>query len=76
MDIKKVLNFIGDKNPKYSLENQVYIIPSLIQFIDNPSEQVQMEALNNYPYAIYNILAKGLQTQKILDLYKQKLDFT
>jgi hypothetical protein len=40
--LKNILTKIGETNPKYDLEKQVYKNGKLIQFIDNPSEKVQL----------------------------------
>ncbi|NBU81284.1 MAG: hypothetical protein EBS55_06520 [Flavobacteriaceae bacterium] len=40
--IKNILTKIGQINPKYSLENQVYNFGKLIQFIPNPSEDMKL----------------------------------
>lgn len=40
--IQKILTKIGEINPKYSLEQQVYNFGELIQFIPNPSEDVKL----------------------------------
>ena len=43
--LKNILTKIGETNPKYTLEKQVYNVGELIQFIDNPSEEVQLAAV-------------------------------
>ena len=43
--LKNILTKIGEVNPKYTLDKQVYNVGDLIQFIDNPSEEVQLAAV-------------------------------
>jgi len=50
--LKNILTKIGKVNPKYGLEKQVYNNGELIQFIDNPSEEVQLAAVKKDPYLI------------------------
>ena len=50
--LKNILTKIGEVNPKYNLEKQVYNVGELIQFIDNPSETVQLAAVEEYPFSI------------------------
>ena len=50
--LKNILTKIGKTNPKYDLDKQVYNVGDLIQFIDNPSEKVQLAAVKEYPYSI------------------------
>ena len=51
MNPKKIFDFIGKKNPKYELENisKTKIIPELLKFIDNPSEELQLDVINENP---------------------------
>jgi hypothetical protein len=50
--LKNILTKIGEVNPKYTLEKQVYNVGDLIQFIDNPSEEVQLAAVKENGYSI------------------------
>ena len=43
--LKNILTKIGEVNPKYDLEKQVYNNGELIQFIDNPSEEMKQAAM-------------------------------
>ena len=43
--LKNILTKIGEVNPEYNLEKQVYNVGGLIQFIDNPSEKVGLAAV-------------------------------
>jgi hypothetical protein len=50
--LKNILTKIGEVNPKYDLDKQVYNVGDLIQFIDNPSEEVQLTAVKDDPFSI------------------------
>jgi hypothetical protein len=50
--LKNILTKIGEVNPKYTLDKQVYNNGKLIQFIDNPSETVQLAVVKKDPYSI------------------------
>ena len=50
--LKNILIKIGETNPKYTLEKQVYDNGELIQFIDNPSEEVQLAAVKKFGNSI------------------------
>jgi DNA-dependent RNA polymerase auxiliary subunit epsilon len=50
--LKNILIKIGEVNPKYNLGKQVYNNGELIQFIDNPSEEVQLAAVKENGYSI------------------------
>jgi hypothetical protein len=50
--LKNILTKIGEVNPKYTLDKQVYNNGDLIQFIDNPSEEVQLSAVKENGYSI------------------------
>jgi len=50
--LKNILTKIGEVNPKYDLDKQVYNVGDLIQFIDNPSEEVQLAAVEKDPRVI------------------------
>jgi hypothetical protein len=50
--LKNILIKIGETNPKYDLEKQVYKNGKLIQFIENPSEEVQLAAVKENGYSI------------------------
>ena len=43
--LKNILTKIGETNPKYILDKQVYNVGKLIQFIDNPSEEMKQVAM-------------------------------
>ena len=43
--LKNILTKIGEVNPKYTLDKQVYNVGELIQFIDNPSEEMKQAAM-------------------------------
>ena len=49
---KNILTKIGETNPKYTLDKQVYNFGDLIQFIDNPSEEVQLTAVKEISYSL------------------------
>ena len=53
--LKNILIKIGEVNPQYSLEKQLYNNGELIQFIDNPSEKVQLVAVAEDGYSIQYI---------------------
>jgi hypothetical protein len=54
--IKNILTKIGEINPKYSLEQQVYNFGELIQFIPNPSEDMKLAAeIQKDPFRIIEI---------------------
>jgi hypothetical protein len=53
--LKNILTKIGQINPKYDLEKWVYNNAGLIQFMDNPSEEVQLAAVKDDPWAIKHI---------------------
>ena len=42
---KNILTKIGEVNPEYTLDKQVYNVGKLIQFIDNPSEEMKQAAM-------------------------------
>jgi hypothetical protein len=50
--LKNILIKIGETNPKYDLDKQVYNVGDLIQFIDNPSEEVQLVAVGEISHSI------------------------
>ena len=50
--LKNILTKIGEVNPKYDLEKQVYNVGKLIQFIHNPSEEVQLVAVKENLFSI------------------------
>jgi hypothetical protein len=50
--LKNILIKIGETNPKYDLEKQVYNVGYLIKFIDHPSERVQLAAVRKNAYSI------------------------
>jgi hypothetical protein len=59
MNPKKIFDFIGEKNPRYELENILDTQPllnhynrHLIQFIDNPSEEFQLVVIERNPRSI------------------------
>ena len=54
-NLKSILTKIGEVNPEYTLEKQVYNNGDLIQFIDNPSEEVQLAAVNTFSSLIQYI---------------------
>ena len=62
MNPKKIFDFIAKKNPKYELENILNNQPRLIQynshliqFIDNPSEEIQLKIIDVNPSLIQYI---------------------
>ena len=67
--LKNILTKIGEINPEYTLEKQVYNVGNLIQFIDNPSETVQLAAVEQDPYSIYYIKNP---TQRVIQLVRSK----
>jgi hypothetical protein len=48
--LKNILTKIGEVNPEYTLDKQVYNVGDLIQFIDNPSEEVQLVVVKKNPH--------------------------
>ena len=50
--LKNILIKIGEVNPEYTLDKQVYNVGELIRFIDNPSETVQIAVIEQDPYSI------------------------
>ncbi|NBP57438.1 hypothetical protein EBU71_13060 [bacterium] len=50
--LKNILTKIGEVNPEYSLDKQVYNVGGLIQFIHNPSQEVQLAAVRRNSYSI------------------------
>ena len=50
--LKNILTKIGEVNPKYTLDKQVYNVGKLIQFIPNPSEEVQLVAVKENLFSI------------------------
>ena len=79
--LKNILTKIGEVNPEYTLDKQVYNNGELIQlaavkqyawaieFIENPSERVQLAAVEKDPYSIQYIQNP---TQKVKQLAKSK----
>ena len=53
--LKNILTKIGEVNPEYTLDKQVYNNGELIQFIDNPSEEVQLAAVKMFGSSIKHI---------------------
>jgi hypothetical protein len=51
-ELKNILIKIGETNPKYTLEKQVYNNGKLIEFIDKPSEKIQLAAVKEKPSTI------------------------
>ena len=43
--LKNILTKIGETNPKYTLDKQVYNFAKLVRFIDNPSEEMKQAAM-------------------------------
>ena len=50
--LKNILTKIGETNPKYTLEKQVYNFGDLIQFIHNPSQELVLEVIKKDPLSI------------------------
>ena len=50
--LKKIFTKIGQINPEYSLEEQVYNKGKLIRFIPNPSEKVGLAAVRKNSFSI------------------------
>jgi hypothetical protein len=50
--LKNILIKIGEVNPEYTLDKQWYNNGELLQFIDNPSEEVQLAAVKKLGYSI------------------------
>jgi hypothetical protein len=50
--LKNILTKIGEVNPKYTLDKQVYNVGVLIQFIDNPSEELQLAVVKKNGWLI------------------------
>ena len=67
--LKNILTKIGEVNPKYDLDKQVYNVGVLIQFIENPSEEVQLAAVNKEPRTIIHIKNP---TQRVIQLVRSK----
>ena len=61
--LKNILTKIGEVNPKYSLEEQVYNKGKLIQFIDNPSQEIQLAAVEKWSYSIQYIQNPSQEVQ-------------
>jgi hypothetical protein len=61
--LKNILTKIGQINPQYNLEKQVYNVGKLIQFIQNPSEKVQLAAVKKNPWAIEYIQNPSQEVQ-------------
>ncbi|NBP56583.1 hypothetical protein EBU71_08640 [bacterium] len=47
--LKNILTKIGEVNPDYSLDKQVYNNGGLIQFMDNPTEDIWLAAVKKNP---------------------------
>jgi hypothetical protein len=67
--LKNILTKIGEVNPKYTLDKQVYNNGELIQFIDNPSEEVQLAAVKDDPFSIEYI---ENPSEKVIQLARSK----
>jgi hypothetical protein len=56
MNPKKIFDFIGEKNPKYELENFVkwyhWYDPKIIKFIDDTSEEFQLDVIKKGAHLI------------------------
>jgi hypothetical protein len=56
MNPKIIFDFIGEKNPKYELENFVkwyhWYDPKIIKFIDDPSEEFQLDVIKKGAHLI------------------------
>ena len=50
--LKNILTKIGEVNPEYTLEKQVYNVGYLIKFIDHPSEEFQLKVVQKRPESI------------------------
>ena len=84
MNPKKIFDFIAKKNPKYELENILNNQPRLIQynshliqFIDNPSEEIQLKIIDVNPSLIQyiNNPSEEVQLKEIFeDLRSEILD--
>ena len=64
--LKNILTKIGEVNPEYTLDKQVYNNGELIQFIDNPSEEVQLAAVKENSYSILYIQNPSERVQLIV----------
>jgi hypothetical protein len=53
--LQKIFTKIGEINPDYTLDKQVYNAGKLIQFINNPTEKVQLAAVRKNTYSIRHI---------------------
>ena len=61
--LQNILTKIGEVNPEYTLEKQVYNFGELIRFIDNPSEEVQLAAVKENPHSIKYIKNPSQEVQ-------------
>ena len=50
--LKNIFTKIGEINPEYSLDKQVYNMGELIQFIPNPSEKLKLAVVKKNGWAI------------------------
>jgi hypothetical protein len=50
--LKNILTKIGEVNPEYTLDKQVYNVGELIGFIDNPSEELRLVVVKKRPSSI------------------------
>jgi len=50
--LKNILTKIGEVNPEYTLDKQVYNVGRLIQFMDNPSEELQLAVVKKNGWLI------------------------
>jgi hypothetical protein len=65
MNPKKIFDFIGEKNPKYRLENRVKYAPNIYPFIDNPTEEMKEQLIKSNPDYFFLIENPSIELQVI-----------
>ena len=63
--LQNIFTKIGEVNPKYNLKKHVYKNGKLIQFIDNPSEEVGLAVVSRDPFSIKYIQNPSEEVQLV-----------
>jgi hypothetical protein len=64
--LKNIFTKIGEVNPEYNLDKQVYNKGELLQFMDNPSERIQLAAVERDLRSIYYIQNQTEEVQLLV----------
>lgn len=63
MNLKKIFDFIAEKNPKYNVKSYIGSNPRLVQFMNEPTEEHKKHLLRNHPELYYTIKNPSIELQ-------------